>query len=206
MSLRLRCLLIILLPLLLLAPGSAFAAGGHYDIVGGTTAERTQVTAALNASSFDWDVVAEPVTIHVARGVGSYAVPGEIWLDADLLDAGRFAWGVVQHEYAHQVDFFGLTQSDRAELLPLLGGRTWWDSPACALPHAQIAAERFASMLAWSYWQSPDNVMRPQSATDESAAMPPAEFRALLGRMVVLPAARAEGPAQTDFWRVRNVA
>ena len=31
--------------------------------------------------------------------------PGQIWLDASLLDSGRFSWGVVQHEYAHQVDF-----------------------------------------------------------------------------------------------------
>jgi hypothetical protein len=170
---------------LLLVPASARAAGGHYSIEGGTSAERTQITAALHASDFDWSSVPAQIQIYVKHGIASYAVPGQIWLDADLLDSGRFSWGVVQHEYAHQVDFFLLTDADRTELLQQLGGQDWWSPPPCGLPHAQLAAERFASTLAWSYWPSPDNVMRPQAPSDESAAMAPAAFRALLQRILL---------------------
>ena len=61
--------------------------------------------AALDASAFDWDIVLQRVTIHVARIGTSYARPGHIWLDRGLLGAGRFAWASVMDEYAHQVDF-----------------------------------------------------------------------------------------------------
>jgi hypothetical protein len=40
--------------LLLLLPGRAVAAGGHYSIDGGTVAERGQVRTALEASTFAW--------------------------------------------------------------------------------------------------------------------------------------------------------
>jgi hypothetical protein len=189
MSARNACLLVGVLALVLLAPSAARAAGGDYRVYGGTAAERAQVAAALNASSFDWSIVPAQIDVRIARGSGSYATPGQIWLDADLLDAGRFSWGVVQHEYAHQVDFFCLTDATRARLQPLLGGQTWWDPPTGEfVPHAQLTAERFASTLAWSYWPSSENVMRPLKPTDESAAMPPAAFRALLERSLGLPA------------------
>lgn len=95
------------------------AGAGHllvgYRFDGGTVSQRSQVRAALRASSFDWSVVPAVVTVHIVRGLGnSEAAPGEIWLDADLLDSGTFAWGVVQHEYAHQVDFFVLDDHVRA--------------------------------------------------------------------------------------------
>jgi hypothetical protein len=201
MTARHGCLLATVVALLLLAPSAADAAGGRYRIDGGTAAERAQIAAALDASSFDWSLVPVEIEIHVARGSGSYATPGQIWLDPDLLDAGRFAWGVVQHEYAHQVDFFCLTDTTRAELQPLLGGQAWWSSPTNVLPHAQLTAERFASTLAWSYWASPDNVMRPQRATDESAAMPPAAFRALIQRDLGLPGAYAESQGLASLGR-----
>lgn len=191
MTVRRGCLLGAMVALLLLSPSAANAAGGHYHVDGGTRAERAQIAAALNASSFDWSIVSGEIDIHVARGTGSYATPGQIWLDADLLDADRFSWGVVQHEYAHQVDFFCLTDADRAELQTLLGGQAWWSSPTDGLLHSQLTAERFASTLAWSYWPSPDNVMRPLKPTDESAAMPSAPFRALLRRVLAAPAANA---------------
>lgn len=191
MTVRRGCMLCTAVALLLLAPSAAHAASGHYHVDGGTADERAQITAALSASSFDWSIVSAQIEIHVSRGTGSYATPGQIWLDADLLDAGRFSWGVVQHEYAHQVDFFCLTDANRAELQPLLGGQAWWDPPTGALPHAQLTAERFASTLAWSYWPSPDNVMRPLKPTDESATMPPAAFRALMQRLLARPAANA---------------
>ena len=42
-------------------------------------------------------------------------------IDADSLDAGRFAWGEVQHEYAHVVDFALL--DDRAQVVRLDANR-----------------------------------------------------------------------------------
>ncbi len=88
----------------LIACGGAHAAGGDYGFVGGTTAERAQVTAALSRSTFDWSRVPHRITVHIAPGLDSEATPGDIWLDANLLRSGRFAWGTIQHEYAHQVD------------------------------------------------------------------------------------------------------
>jgi hypothetical protein len=181
---------------LALAP-DAFAGGGRYVFDGGTPNEQLQVHSALEASSFDWSVVPVTVTVHIARGIGSSASPAQIWLDADLLDAGTFAWGVVQHEYAHQVDFFLLSASARAQLLTALGGAAWWQSSAAAnapdgtLQHASLASERFASTIAWSYWQSPANVLRPHGPGDESDAMPPAKFRQLLASMLAKPASAA---------------
>jgi hypothetical protein len=177
--------------LLLMTASSAQSSGGSYVIDGGTAPERAQISAALNASSFDWSLVPMRVQFHVSPGSESCSAPGQIWVDANLLDSGRFSWGVVQHEYAHQVDFFLLTDADRVELLRLLGGQTWWDSPYAAVPHRQLGAERFASTLAWSYWPSNNNAMRPSSPGDESAAMAPASFRAVLQRILGLHASTA---------------
>jgi len=148
----------------------------------GTPQEQAQVRAALDASSFDWSLVPQTITIHIDRGHDSDATPGNIWLDADLVDSGQFAWGVVQHEYAHQVDFFLLDDAKRAQLQAALGGSSWWSQPG--EQHAQLTSERFASTLAWSFWQSKANSMRPTSAGDESAALPPVQFKALLARVL----------------------
>ena len=158
------------------APPAA-ARGGNYVFDGGTRYERTQVRAALDASLFDWDLVPQQITIRIAPGLAPAAEAGTIDLDADLLDAGRFAWGVVQHEYAHQVDFFLLDDGMRAQLAAELGGRSWWPTPN-ELPHQALTCERFASTLAWAFWPSPDNVMRPDA--------PPAVFRALLDGLLGL--------------------
>jgi hypothetical protein len=169
--------------------GSAQAAGGKYVFDGGTAFQQKQVKKALDASSFDWNIVPATIVVHIVRGHESEATRGEIWLDADLLNAGTFSWGVVQHEYAHQVDFFLLDDADRLALASL-GGLSWWAPAAVAhapngtLAHEQLTSERFASTLAWSYWQSKENSMRPTSPTDESAAMAPAAFRALLARVL----------------------
>ena len=176
----------------------AFAGGGRYVFDGGTPNEQAQVRGALEASSFDWNVVPVTVTVHIARGLGSSAAPGQIWLDADLLDAGTYAWGVVQHEYAHQVDFFLLSASARTQLLAALGGVSWWrpstaaQAPDGTVQHASLTSERFASTLAWSYWQSPSNTLKPHSRNDESGAMAPAKFRALLASLL---ARSASAPA-----------
>src|SRR3954471_9797698 len=104
---------------------AAFASGGTYVFDGGNKPERRQVTAALNASAFPWGIVPGTVVVHIAPGAASSASPGRISLDADLLDAGTFSWGVVQHEYAHVVDFALLTQASRAQLHLLLQGAEW---------------------------------------------------------------------------------
>src|ERR1700712_1427211 len=84
---------------LAIAP-AALASGGSYVFDGGSKAQQTQVTQALDARAFPWGIVPVTVVVHIAPGAASSAAPGQVWLDADLLDSGRFAWGVVQHEYA----------------------------------------------------------------------------------------------------------
>jgi hypothetical protein len=182
-----RILLLMLLFGALAAPTEAAARGGSYTASGGTAAERAQVKAALDASSFDWGLIPATVRVHVARGIDSYSTRGDVYLDADLLDSGRFAWGTVQHEFAHQVDFFLLDDAKRAAITAGLGGSDWCYGVQ-GLPHAAYGCERFASTLAWAYWPSPDNTMRPESAKDEAGAMAPAAFRALLARLIGAPA------------------
>jgi hypothetical protein len=164
-------LLVTALFALALAPG-ALAAGGNYTFDGGTRAEQVQVRSGLDASSFNWSVVPGPVVIHIGRGNGPHAAAGQIWLDASLVDSGRFAWGVIQHEFAHQVDFSLLTYSMRSRLETLLGSSSWW-----AGSHDSLGCERFADAVAWAYWPSPDNVLRP----DRPAAEP---FRAALALLL----------------------
>jgi hypothetical protein len=95
-------------------PAWASATGGRYTIVNGTRPERQTVVSALDASAFDWNLVRTRITIQIVRGLDSQAVPGTMWLDADLLDTGIFSWGVVQHEYAHQwTTSSSMTQSAR---------------------------------------------------------------------------------------------
>jgi hypothetical protein len=172
---------------------AAQAAGGHYAFDGGTKAERSQVTSALNASSFDWNLVPGQVVIHIGTAVSPHAVAGQIWLDGGLLDTGRFSWGVVQHEYAHQVDFGVLTDVMRGELQPLLQAAAWWGTPS---QHAELGCERFADELAWAYWQSPANVMQPDSASAEGGQLSPAAFRAALASVLGLPPIRVLAAAK----------
>jgi len=163
--------------------GSAAARGGHYTFDGGTPVEQRQVEAALDTSSFDWGLVPSEITIHIAPRTDTRAAPGEIWLDAGLVDAGTFAWGLIQHEYAHQVDFFLLDASARAALASALGAPAWCYEVQ-GLRHQQYGCERFASSLAWAYWPSRDNCLRPIAKADEAGSMRPARFRALLARLL----------------------
>jgi hypothetical protein len=186
------------------APNAASAADAHYMIDGGTPAEQAAVGAALAASAFPWDVVPRRIAIHIRTGLLSHAIPGEIWLDAHLLDTGRFSWGVVQHEFAHQVDFYVLDDATRTELAQRLGGASWWSksglmglAPDGSASHGALTAERFASTLAWAYWPTRMNVLRPESATDESAALPAAQFRALLAEVLANPQLAQAPPAPT---------
>jgi hypothetical protein len=183
----LRLALVALFGTLALA-GVAQAGGGSYVFDGGTPGQQRQVRLALNASAFDWSIVPGTVVIHIERGTQSRANRGEIWLDAKLLDWGRYSWGLVQHEYAHQVDFLVVTPEARAQLAAALGGSDWcWGTPG--FDHADYGCERFASTLAWAYWPSRDNSLRPTASFQESAALPATEFRALLARLLGTPAA-----------------
>jgi hypothetical protein len=174
-----------LLLALTLAPQAA-ASGGHYAFSGGTRYERAQVRQALDVSAFNWSLVEQRVTVRIAPGLASSATPGRITLDARLLDAGVFSWGVVQHEYAHQVDFFLLDDESRVLIAASLGGQTWFHDVE-GLPHGLFGCERFASTLAWAYWPSAQNSMRPVSSSDEAAAIKPARFRSLLQAVLARP-------------------
>jgi hypothetical protein len=178
----LRRTLPVILAALALSP-SAYARGGNYVFDGGTRTEQGQVKAALDASTFDFSVVPAPVTIHVGRGLSSSASPGQIWLDADVLDTGRLSWGVVQHEYGHQVDFSLLNDAGRAQLQQLLGGSAWCSGAA----HDQLTCERFADLISWAYWPSADNVLRPTGKSDEGGQVSPSAFRAAVAQLLPAP-------------------
>ncbi len=169
---------------LLSSPSNAQAVPTGYVFVGGTAHQQATVRNALKASSFDWTLVPGQVTIHIAPG-GSHATKGDIWLDPKLLGRGRPAWGVIQHEYAHQVDFFLFDATVRARLTKLLGAKTWWAGRP-GLRHSQLGCERFASTLAWAYWPSKHNTLI-RLAHAESTAMPPAQFRRLLDSVLSRP-------------------
>ena len=166
---------------LLSSPSEAQAQPTGYSFANGTAGQQATVRAALEASSFDWTLVPGEVTIHIAKG-GSYSTKGNIWLDTALLSHGRAAWGVIQHEYAHQVDFFLFDATVRARLTKLLGAKTWW-SGRTGLRHSQLGCERFASTLAWAYWPSRHNTLI-RLAHAEATAMPPAKFRRLVDNLL----------------------
>jgi hypothetical protein len=184
---RLRPLILLLSAACVLGFASpASAAGGNYVFAGGTANQQTQVKLALNASAFDWSLVPQQIVIHIVPAFDSQATAGNIWLDPRLLDAGMFSWGVVQHEYAHQVDFFLLDDAKRQLLNVQLGGSDWcYGLPG--LGHDKYGCERFASTLAWAYWPNAQNSMKPVNAKDESAAMAPTKFRQLMGIMIGAP-------------------
>jgi hypothetical protein len=165
---------------------SALAAGGSYTFAGGTAKEQATVRSALNASSFDWGLIPATITFNIGSVGTSYSTYGQVFIDAKLLDAGRFSWGVVQHEMAHQVDFFLLDDAKRQVLEQSLGGQDWCYG-VLGLKHSAYGCERFASELAWAYWPSPDNAMRPTATTDEAAGMPVAAFRTLLAELLGVP-------------------
>jgi hypothetical protein len=82
----------------LILSGNALASGGNYVFSGGTPAERANVTRALDASAFPWSLIPPRIEIRSGKGYASAAWPGHVSVDSDLLDAGTFAWGTIQHE------------------------------------------------------------------------------------------------------------
>jgi hypothetical protein len=181
---RIAALSLLLLLAAALGATQAHAGGGYYRIDGGTAREQAQVSAALAASSFDWDVVPTQIVVHLVRGVESHSTPGHVWLDTDLLRSGSFSWAVIQDEFAHQLDFLLFDDATRTKLTTALGGKAWCHSARPGLRHDEYGCERFASTLVWSFWPSRENAYRPRGSGDESAAMAPGRFRALVGTLV----------------------
>jgi hypothetical protein len=165
---------------LLCVSGTALAVGGNYVFQGGTRYQQLQVRSALNASSFNWSVVPETITITITPLPVDEAIPGQIWLDPNLLDSGQFSWGTVQHEFAHEVDFTLFNPAIHAELETALGGTAWCYADNPALRHNQYGCERFASTLAWAYWPNAQNSMKPSMVAGESGGMKPVAFRSLM--------------------------
>lgn len=182
MLLRLTSLLATLAAAAAFLPATAGAAGGDVVFDGGSPRQQAQVRAALDASSFDWDLLPR-VTVHIGAYGVSHSTPGDVWLDGGLLDTGAFSWATVLDEFAHQLDFLVLDARQRALLQERVGGSAWCYEVA-GLAHGAYGCERFSSLVAWAYWESPRNAYRPESARDESAAMPAAEFRALLDALL----------------------
>jgi len=196
-------------------PTTAPASVGPVVFDGGSPAEQTQVINALQASSFDWRVLPEPITVHVGSfAAGGFATPGAVFLDSGLLDSGEFSWGTVQHEFAHEVDFLLLHKEDHTELLAdwdlavvditiatdaeletALHAKDWcYEVPG--LSHADQGCERFASELSWAYWPSPENAMSPGDiGGGESTGMPPAAFRALVAGLLATPGVSTPVPS-----------
>jgi hypothetical protein len=151
--------------LALLVPANAQARGGSYTFSGGSELGRGEARNALESSAFDWGLVAEPVTIQIVDCGCAGARPGVIVLDETLLEStpyGRaYTWGIVQHEYAHQVWWFTLEGAQRSFLQEELGGADLcYEQPG--LPHDAHACERFARTLAWAYWPNHGNPARTE--------------------------------------------
>jgi hypothetical protein len=184
---RLLLSVLSLLATALLFSGAALASGGNYVFQGGTPAQQQTVKDALNASTFNWSLVTQQITINIAPVAVDDSTPGTINLDPSLLNSGEFAWGVVQNEYANQVDFYLLPQSADATFNSALGGTVWCRDDQAGLQTQQYGCERFASTLAWAYWQNPENCINPQATGGISGSMAPAAFRALLTSTLGVP-------------------
>jgi hypothetical protein len=150
----------------LVLAGGARAYGGDYVFEGGSDAAREQVRQALEASRFDWSLVPGEITIRITDCGCSGASPGEILLDEHVLTGEEFgpdyAWGLVQHEYAHQVAYLLLDAQARRRVRAWLGGSDWCYEQA-GVAHDDQACERFASSLAWAYWPRRKNIMAAEN-------------------------------------------
>ena len=164
----------------LAVPAAAQTTGGDYTITGGTSGQQATVRAALNVTTFNWSCVPGTVRITIVAGADTQASPGTILLDANLLDAGSFSWGIVQHEYAHQVDWYLLRPDIRSALVKVLGGSTWGVgiTGGANVTHDNLTGERFASELAYAFWPSANNAIEP------FGTLAPKAFRALLGSLL----------------------
>jgi hypothetical protein len=119
-------------------------------------------------------------------------VPGLIQIDANLLDSGMFAWGIVQHEYAHQVDWYLLGSDARKALSKVLGGITWGIgiTDGYGVEHDDLTGERFANQLTWAYWPTADNAIEPATTT-----FTPKRFRTYVAGLIKAEQAKAAAAA-----------
>jgi hypothetical protein len=155
--------------------------------VGGSDAAQQSARAALEASRFDWGLVPEQITIRILNCGCAGARPGEILLDEAVLTDPRlgpkYAWGMVQHEYAHQVACFLLDARARRRIQAWLGGSDWCYEGGVA--HDDHACELFASSLTWAYWPRRRNIMGVEAVVSAR------EFRATLPRLLGRPDIRS---------------
>jgi hypothetical protein len=164
----------------------AQAAGGNYVIEGGSPEAEAAVRGALNASRFDFSRVPDQITIRITRCGCAGARPGLVVLDEDVIrdtSLGRkYAWGLIQHEYGHQVDYFLLQDDDRAALRHLLGGQDWCYETA-GLAHDDHGCERFAEVFTWAFWPDGSNIQR-EHAREVAPGMRARRFRAIVNRLL----------------------
>ena len=186
----------------------AVADTANTQIQGGNVYEQEQVKEALAASSFPWSILPE-TTVDISSDtppVGGDAIPGQINLYPELLDAGEFSWGVILHEMGHQVDFMLLNDDDRAYLLSILGGQSWYQNPSdqAQILHQNLGSERFADLMAWAFWPSQYNSMDPNAnslaghSTDAPYGISVNAFRALLFQVLSARLA-ADGAPQSQI-------
>ena len=71
----------------------------------------------------------------------------------------------------------------QAQLTAQLGA-TQWCYENRLLPPGANACERFAATLAWAYWPTPENSLKPVGPRDWSASMNARTFRILLARLI----------------------
>ena len=188
MSAAHRLLLAIVAAAFFFAGGAnALAAGGNYVFAGGSLAARAQVQAALDRSAFDWDVVPGQVTIRITSCGCAGSRPGEIVLDEGQLTSSpfgsRYVWGIVQHEYAHQVDFLVLDESDRDRFSRRYGAGAWCYEVG-GLDHDAYGCERLATLVAWAYWRSPANAQRPDWRPEGAPRLRRHRLRAFVARLL----------------------
>jgi hypothetical protein len=169
----------------LVLPGKAGAADVALEFSGGSDTARAEVIAALDASAFDWSLIGRPVTVQIFECGCAGSRPGVVVLDETMLASspyGRaYTWGIVQHEFAHQVWWYALDDERRSELQALLGGRDLcYEQPG--LPHDAHACELFASTMTWAYWPVAGNPMQAEKV------MGARSFRRLLSRLLAIEA------------------
>jgi hypothetical protein len=166
--------------------GTAEATAGNYVLEGGNAEAQETVRAALNASTFEFSRVPAQITIRITTCGCAGARPGLIVLDETVLtDASlgdRYSWALIQHEYAHQIDYFLFEDADRAAVRKALGGRDWCYEKA-GLAHDAHGCELFADVFAWAFWPARKNILRPDAKTF-APGQTPSQLRAFVNSLL----------------------
>jgi hypothetical protein len=115
------------------------------------------------------------ITIQVSRCSCAGAREGLIVLDVIREDSlgEKYAWGIIQHEYAHQIDYFLFQRADRRAVRNTLGGKDWCYETA-GVAHDDHGCERFADVFSWAFWPTQENVGGARvRAGDDGTGRPP---------------------------------